>query len=154
MIARLPSRSLRFGIGKEIGGAIYVHRNYSDLLGQVVAESLAKVSESHFTIVKWKHDTGAVSLIHSPDFDSAHEPIVGDSVTIYPDGRVRPRCRGKNPAIYHHKWLLVSDAYLGFDVEASKRRSLLWMSLDGIDRKRIGRLSYWTKHVTPLLGET
>ena len=29
----LPNRSRRFGIGKEIGGAVYLHRDYERLLG-------------------------------------------------------------------------------------------------------------------------
>jgi hypothetical protein len=55
----------------------------------------------------------------------------------------------RDPYIYHHKWLFVKDDYSEFDVEESKRRSLAWLVLDGIDKKRIGRLSYWTAHVVP-----
>ena len=29
----LPKRSKRYGVGKEIGGAVYVHRRYEHVLG-------------------------------------------------------------------------------------------------------------------------
>ena len=32
----LPTRSRRYGVGKEIGGAVYVHRQYEDRLGPTV----------------------------------------------------------------------------------------------------------------------
>jgi hypothetical protein len=35
----LPKRSRRFGIGKEIGGAVYLHRDYEHLLGEPVVRA-------------------------------------------------------------------------------------------------------------------
>jgi len=55
------------------------------------------------------------------------------------------------PYLYHHKWLMVGDEYTGFDLPESQRRSLAWVALDGIDRSRIGRKSYWTSVVLPQL---
>lgn len=34
---KLPKRSSRFGIGKDIGGAVYVHRDYETILGAFVS---------------------------------------------------------------------------------------------------------------------
>ena len=49
-------------------------------------------------------------------------------------------------------WRFVADDYAGFDVAASKQRSLTWMALEGIDKTRIGRKSYWVKQVIPRLS--
>ena len=85
------------------------------------------------------------------DFDVAPEPTVGDVVIVDAQGNVRIRWQPRDPEIYHHKWLVVADDYQGFDVEPGRQRSLAWMRLDGIDRKRIGRRSYWQQHVLPRL---
>ncbi len=39
MSDRLPNRSKRFGVGKEIGGAVYLHRRYEARLGDAVANA-------------------------------------------------------------------------------------------------------------------
>ena len=96
--------------------------------------------------------TGAVSFIKSPDFDTADEPIVGDVITVKPDGTTRRRSRRADPQIYHHKWLFVADDYKGFNVAASKRRSATWLKLADIDKSRIGTKSYWEEHVVPRIG--
>ena len=141
-------RSKKYGVGKEIGGATYVHRLYEGLLGEAVVNAKAHLPEDFgYTVVKLCEKTGMVSFIASPDFDVAPEPVVGDSIAVRPDGRVSRRKQLADPYIYHHKWLFVADDYEGFDVEESKRRSLAWSSLPNIDRRRIGRRNYWVKHV-------
>jgi hypothetical protein len=47
---------------------------------------------------------------------------------------------------------MVADDYEGFDVEESKQRSRRQLSLEGVDRRRIGRRSYWVEKVLPRLG--
>lgn len=143
-------RSTRYGVGKEIGGAVYVHRQYQHLLGQAVAAAAARLPPGFdYTVVKLQRRTGVVSFIHSPDFDTAPEPTVGEIFTVHPDGKVRMQRQPSDPYIYHHKWLFVADDYPGFDVEASKARSQAWLSLPDVDRSRIGRRSYWTSMVLP-----
>jgi hypothetical protein len=150
---KLPQRSKRFGVGKEIGGAFYVHRRYEDQLGQPVAEAKAHLpADFDYQIVKYNQRTGTVSFIQSDDFDTASEPTVGDILIVSPDGQLRQRRQAADPEIYHHKWLFVADAYEGFDVEASKQRSLTWLSLEDVDRSRIGKKSYWEAHVVPRLS--
>jgi hypothetical protein len=149
---RLPVRSRRYGIGKEIGGAVYLHRSYEHLLGVVVEEAREHLPpDFDYTVVKYQLASSVVSFIHSPDFDSSPEPTVGDIWVIFPDGRTQLRRQLADPYIYHHKWLFVADEYPGFDVAASKSRSLAWMRLPGVDRTRIGRLSYWENAVLPRL---
>jgi hypothetical protein len=143
-------RSSRYGVGKEIGGAVYVHRRYQHLLGPAVAEAAARLPPGFdYTVVKLHRRTGVVSFIHSPDFDTADEPTVGDLYTVRPDGTVTLRRQPPDPYLYHHKWLFVADDYPGFEVAASKARSEEWLALPDIDRSRIGRRSYWTQIVLP-----
>lgn len=151
-MTKLPKRSGRFGVGKDIGGAVYVHRSYMEILPRIVSDCAEIVGNtSDFSVVKYAEKGRTVSFIECPDFDSAPEPLVGDLVTVTFDRKVSNRKRLRDPYIYHHKWLFVKDDYAGFDVEKSKQRSLTWLALDGIDKKRIGRRSYWQEHVLPRL---
>lgn len=152
---KLPMRSSTFGVGKEIGGAVYLHRNYEDTLGNVLVSAKTKLPDDFdYQIVKYNYRTEAVSFVQCVDFDTAPEPTVGEIVIVDAAGNIRRRQKPRDPEIYHHKWLFVGDDYDGFDVEESKRRSLTWMSLDGVDRKKIGRRSHWDKHVAPRIQKT
>ena len=148
----LPKRSPRFGVGKEIGGAVYMHRDYEERLGTVLAAAKGKFDGGFvYQVVKYNYRSGAISFVACLDFDTAPEPTVGEIVTVAADGSLRRRRQPRDPEIYHHKWLFVADDYPGFDIEASRRRSLDWMRLGGVDRKRIGRRSYWQQNVLPRL---
>lgn len=147
---KLPTRSKRFGVGKEIGGAVYVHRKYADVLGDRVATATNQIPVNFdYDVVKLNLRNDSVSFIRCKDFDSADEPTVGEILTVQPSGESKRRLPPVDPEIYHHKWLFVRDDYNGFDVENSRRRSLAWISLDDVDRKRIGRKKYWEDNVVP-----
>jgi len=151
-MAKLPTRSRKYGVGKEIGGAVYVHRQYETVFGDVVATAREKLTAAfEYQVVKYDARRGNISFVSSPDFDTADEPIVSEIITIKPGGAIKRRKQSADPEIYHHKWLFVSDDYSGFDVLESRRRSLRWLSLDGVDAKRIGRLSYWEEQVVTRL---
>jgi len=144
----LPKRSRRFGIGKEIAGAVYIHRAYQAMLGDCVLLALARVpTEFNYTIVKYGFRSGAVSFVFSPDFDTSPEPVVSDHWSVSLNAPARFRRALKDPYIYHHKWLMVSEDYEGFDVRESRERSRRWLALPGIDLSRIGRQSFWAEHV-------
>ena len=159
------------GVGKWIGGSLYVHRSHvsyfknlkSDgrrgpgwdvLYGKAAWILKSVLPFFEFDVVKLNVKERAFTFVRSPDFDSADEPVSGDSCRVDPDGEglVSERAALTDPWIYHHKWLMVSDGYRGFDVPASKARSLAWMSLEGVDKSRIGRRSYWEREVLPRLG--
>lgn len=145
-----PKRSQTFGVGKEIGGAVYVHRSSESVLGEVVASAKTHLPpDFQYDVVKLTFRSNEVSFVSSPDFDTADEPIVGMSVTVAPDGTVRHRSESRNPQIYHHKWLFVAADYPGFDVVQSMERSKLWLALSDVDAKRIGRKEYWETLVVP-----
>jgi len=144
----LPSRAPG-GVGKKIGGALYVHRNYADLGGDQVDRARGALpADFDYQVVKIDESNGNTTFIASPDFDTAAEPTVGNQILVKADGTTKPRQAGADPEIYHHKWLFVADDYRGFDVEESKSRSQDWIDLD-IDKSRIGRKSYWEDNVIP-----
>lgn len=150
----LPRRSREFGVGKEIGGAVYVHRQYELFLPTGVSAAKLKLSkEFDYTVVKYTSKSKTYSFISSPDFDASDEPVVGELVSVAADGTITHRKQLTDPYIYHHKWLFVADDYKGFDVEESKRRSLTWLALENVDKSRIGRRSYWEEYVLPRLSE-
>lgn len=150
---RLPKRSRQFGVGKEIGGNIYVHRQYEAALGDRVQAAKKFVpGDFEYTVVKLNGATQAVTFVASPDFDTADEPIVGRYILVRVDGSTQDRKQLDDPYIYHHKWLMVPDDYGGFNVEASKDRSRAWLGLEDVDKTRIGRKSYWESKVVPRLA--
>lgn len=139
-------------VGKRMGKSVYAHRDYEggivpeDVLERarkVLAESDPEMSD-RYNAVKFDEDTKAVTFQHSPDFDEAEEPTVGDSVKIATNGGVSVTKQKQDPQIWHHKWMWVSDDYKGFDVPASMKRSLQWTSeLKPGESSRIGTRSFW-----------
>jgi hypothetical protein len=135
--------------GKKIGDTFYMHRSvnnekYSELINKAI-ELLDKNFD--YEVLKINEKKKEISFIQSLDWNTAHEPIVGDSYKININTHKITFCKGRknNPQIYHHKWMFVEDDYKGFDVEESKQRSKTWEN-SGIefDRKKIGNSNYWT----------
>ncbi|QDV24639.1 DNA phosphorothioation-associated putative methyltransferase [Aureliella helgolandensis] len=152
--AELPTRSRRFGIGKEIGYAVYIHRQYEDALGATVEWAKRHLPQDYdYNVVKLNQRNDSVSFIRCPGFDTEHEPVITAIIVISANGTAQRRTLPSDSYIYHHKWLFVDDDYQGFDVTASKERSQQWSSLENVDRSRIGRKSYWEIHVMPRLTQ-
>lgn len=143
----------RLGVGKDIGGEIYLHRQYEHLVPDQVALAEAKrVLEVSFPGVKYnalKFSKDGFTFFTSPDFDTVDEPEAGYWVRIH-GGLCKS---GTTRSIWHHKWLWVDDDYAGFDVEASFRRSQAWLSIPDIDFSRIGNRAFWNEKVVPFLLE-
>lgn len=143
-------RSTKYGVGKDIGGKVYVHRAYEDVFGPDVAAAKARLPEgADYHVVRYEPKTGSVAFIESPDFDTAHEPTVTGSTVVNRDGTVSRSKMPSDPQIYHHKWLWVKDDYPGFDVAESKRRTELWKGLSDVNPSKIGYKSYWEQNVVP-----
>jgi hypothetical protein len=148
----LPKRSKRYGVGKEIGGAVYVHRRYEHVFGPAVEEARRHLPpDFSYAVVKMNLATKAFSFVEVADFDTAPEPTIGTVLAVRTDGSCRRMQPPIDPFIYHHKWLFVADDYDGFDVEESKSRSRAWLALTDVDRTRIGKRSYWQSNVVPRL---
>ncbi|QEG02379.1 hypothetical protein Mal15_65000 [Stieleria maiorica] len=151
---KLPRRSIKFGVGKEIGGNVYLHRDFESVIGNELESAKRSLpTDFGYTVVKLNLNTHAITFTQSPDFDTVHEPIVGKQLLVREDGSISMRKPPLDPYIYHHKWLFVDDAYQGFDVEESKTRSSEWMALPDVDRSLIGRASYWNREVVPRLNQ-
>lgn len=151
-----------YGVGKSIGGNIYIHREYESVLPAESMERAKKVIPPRiggktYDVIKYNPKSGRITFIWCRDFDGVHEPEIMCGSTLIPDEskymgfRIRALLPMDDPWIYHHKWLMVKDDYTGFDVEESKARSKTWLSLKNIDKSRIGKKSYWEKNVIPLL---
>lgn len=120
----------KYGVGKQMGSQVYLHKDYvSDVIPKKVWENALKVlsdadSGFEYNCVMYDTKTGNVRFDEAPDFDESREPIVGDTITVKPDGTVK---RGHSNYIWHHKWLWVKNDYQGFDVNQSKAWSNKWL---------------------------
>lgn len=148
-------RSSKYGVGKQIGNTIYVHRTVEDIIPESVLENSKELLPLKFfisyEIVKYNSKNGNITFINSPDWNESDEPVVGDSVLIKGGGAVRLIKQKSSPQIYHHKWLFVKDDYSGFDVENSKNRSRKWVAIPDIDYRRIGYKKFWDENVISLI---
>ena len=105
-------RSRCYGVGKEIGGAVYVHRQYEDRLGPTIIWAKRLIpADYNYDVVKYNRRTNAVSFIQCPEFNIEPEPSITGVVTVRADGTVQRRAVPSDPPIYHHKWLFVDDDF-------------------------------------------
>lgn len=144
---------------KKVVHALYAHKsNLEELLAHIPEEDRSDaqklISEAQhvpyeFDIIKY--DSGNITLISSPDWDTANEPIVGE-VRLWKsdsrfdtDGKLLPPTRSRTNfrQIYHNKWMFVADDYSGFDIEAAKERTKLWNAIPNLDKSKIGNKAYW-----------
>ena len=134
----------KYGVGKLIGGCLYLHKSYSNgIIPQDIlenAENALKETYPSFEYQCLKYDLKkrSISFQEAPDFNSAREPIVGDYVTVTIDGKVK---KGHSNYIWHHKWLWVKGDYTGFDIEESYRWSAEWLAVleEPADGNGVGR---------------
>lgn len=99
-----------------------------------------------YDIIKYQKEN--ITLITSPDWDSANEPTVGIcrrwKAGMWFDGNCLNYKEMRNfKQVYHNKWQFVADNYKGFDIQAAKDRTAAWNAVPCIDRKRIGYKNYW-----------
>lgn len=135
-------RSSKYGVGKDMGNFVYIHKQYDDVLPDIsnFKESLKNNHpDFEYNIIKYSPDT--VTFLYSPDFDTSNEPMIKEYVTVKNDGRTK---KGSSKTIYHHKWLFVKDDYKGFDVGEAFERSRDWLSIPNINFRKIGSSrDYW-----------
>jgi len=149
------SRDKKHNLGKRIGQHLWIHKDYIlDLMPLDKFTSYkSMLPESHlFNILRIDLKGDEIAFIFSPDFDSANEPIVGDSIKVNKINNEFHTTLTKqpknNPTIYHHKWLFVKDDYSKFNVESSKERSIAWKTKLGVNKaltSRIGRIEFWNQ---------
>lgn len=138
----------KYGVGKSIGGSIYLHRLYhSDVIPDEDYDEAVQIlegagyDENDFNCIRWDPKVNSISFQEAPDFDTAREPVVGDYITVdYATGKIK---KGHSDYIWHHRWLWVRNDYTGFDVQESWEWSKRWLSIltepsdgNGIERWR------------------
>lgn len=147
---KLPKRAPKYGVGKMIGGKLYLHKQYDNVLPPEILNNAKRfLNGFEYNVVAYNAMNDNITFTQSPDFDTAPEPMLGNQLLVKPDGTTKAMRPNADPWIYHHKWLMVNDDYPGFNVEESKQRSLDWMSLPDVDYKRIGKKSFWEQNVVP-----
>lgn len=137
----------KYGVGKDIGGEIYLHKQYESVVPDQEALKAAKAKLGDFKYNVLKFDKkGNFTFFNSPDFDTVDEPTAGKYVRVGQDGTLK---HGETKSIWHHKWLWVKDDYKGFNVDESFKRSQAWLKVPNIDFARIGSKDFWEKNVVP-----
>ena len=121
----------RYGVGKDIGGQIYLHKNYAtDVIPADVWEKALSIVPKDFAYNTVMYDSkkpNEVRFDEAPDFDTAREPHPGQMLKVnVTDGTATP-AKGNGNMIWHHKWLWVKNDYTGFDVEESYNWSKRWL---------------------------
>ena len=121
-------RDKKYGVGKSIGGRLYLHKDYAD--GVIPSELLEKAKAMlpngfKYNALSWKKGQDEeLRFDEAPDFDTAREPITGDYVTVnVKTGDVK---QGHSDQIWHHKWQWVEPDYQGFDTQESYDWSRRW----------------------------
>lgn len=148
----IPQRYAKTGVGKYIGGNLYVHKDYINVFPQSYYKALSVLTknapEFEFDIVKFNKEKDSYSFIRSEDFNTKSEPTVGHAIQVDSLGNLTLTKKKKDPQIYHHKWNFVKEDYTGFNVEQSMERSIQWKSVIGKNKalsSRIGTSSFWLK---------
>lgn len=124
-------RSSKYGVGKEIGGQIYFHKNYVDDICPNLYELAKDILEEEYPDFKYnclmydKKKPDTLRFDEAPDFDSAREPMPGVMLSV--DTSTGKIIKRYSPQIWHHKWLWVKDDYKGFDVEEAYEWSKKWL---------------------------
>lgn len=157
--ARIPGKNMR---------ALYVHKNYitksaipQDLFRQALDVLRLKHPKFQYTIVKYDGATQNISFLHSPNWDTAEEPLMDVGISVSPTGETKVR---KSNTLYHQKWQMVGDDYTGFDVEKSKKRTAAYQDAirklvkkKGVHPReyysRIGNPEFWRREVVPYISK-
>ena len=155
-LKKLNLKRYKSGIGKKVGNDLYFHHSYiQNFLSEQTVDQIIKESEKqgsvlknfNFAIIRYNKKENNISFIECENFDTSDEPIVGDSIKFdLNTKKITKTKQPNNPLIYHHKWMFVADDYTGFNVEESKKRSIQWKSVLGVNKEissKIGRLNFW-----------
>lgn len=148
-----PIKRSKYGVGKQIGGALYVHVDYLHDIPFDFSDYIEVLyqfdQDFYYNVIKWDKKRGNVTFFCSPEFDTVDEPSAGNYVIIKKDFTAR---KAYTSQIWHHKWLWVRDDYKGFDIEASFKRSRLWLQLPDIEFAKIGNKEYWQTYYLPRIN--
>lgn len=123
-------RDYKYGLGKRMSNKLYFHRCYYKKILQddealklfMLADSIVK---HDYNIVRWDSKLKEIALEEVPDFDTAREPVVGKVTVVAPE-EINEGNRF-HFQILHHKWTMVDDHYVEFDIAESWSWSKEWL---------------------------
>jgi hypothetical protein len=149
---------------KVIGSTFYIHRSAEWCLPQKLAEKVFELDNLFFkykwgdacNIIKYDVKTDNASIIYSENFDREDFPTI-DKVYVIKNKELSriidyTKRDVDNKQVYHHKWMMVSREYKGFNVRRSELLSDWWTQHPIIVKKmkeipmfksRIGYYGYW-----------
>ncbi|CAM0036194.1 hypothetical protein VPHF86_0016 [Vibrio phage F86] len=142
-----PVKRSKWGVGKDIGGALYVHVQYvPSEFQEKVAEARSLLAREHpnfnANTVRIDYKKHTVAFYESDEFDIMQEPAAGKMIVV--DVVEKKVAKSRNVSqIWHHKWLWVGDDYQGFDVTGAYERSIQWLAHDDIPFTKIGSRKNW-----------
>ena len=147
-------------IGKRIKGVIYFHRHYIHHMifeyKLLTAEDFQKAGRAadlkhdEYDVIKWNSSKRKLTFISCPSFYTKFEPEIEKTMTVdLCSGEVTTRRYRKNPPIYHHTWLMVSDDDPYMNVARAKMRSAdieECIKALQIEKRLIGYKKYWSEN--------
>lgn len=137
---------------KKVCNCIYIHKSALNQLKEeeknLVNKALVMLEKKYdvdYQIIKIDMKNKKVSFILSRDWNTSHEPIVGDSYNVnILTNEIKIIKEKKNPQIYHGKHFFVNRDYEGFNVDNEEKRYNYWNSIIPKEHKsKIGYKSYW-----------
>ena len=157
----LPGVDRTHGVGKRIGGKLYVHKSAEDAIAEEMGKAEFNRAKSklpggfEYDVVIYNPKNGSVDFVSSPDWDTASEPVRGVAYKVGGDGSVERSNPGKRTPIYHHKWSMVRADYKGFDLAESHARTIALGTILPDLKKGIsstyGWQDVWENDVVPAL---
>lgn len=130
-------QSPKYGVGKDIGGYVYLHSLYEGIIPiNVLNDAKSKIGDFGYNCLKFNQES--ITFFNCEEFDTEPCPTVGEYIKVTSTSVYK----GYTKSIWHHKWLWVKDDYKGFDVDDSFEYSCSWVMKD-IDARCIGNKEYW-----------
>ena len=128
----------KFGVGKQVGSKIYVHKDYAlDVIPTDVLWDAQDILHKYepgalFNCICYDlKNPNVIRCDEAPRFDIDREPYPGIMWTVdvsHIDEGERCYRVSYSDTIWHHRWLWIKSDYQGFDVKESYEWSKLWLS--------------------------
>lgn len=139
-------RSPKFGIGKNIGSRLYLHRDAipDAFIDHIDGAARLLPDDFGWNLIRISTIDWSVGFYNCVEFDTVNEPEAGDCISVLMVDGTKPTITRKFiKQIFHHKWLWVGDDYTGFDVTEAVARSESWLKYDDVPFPIIGHKDKW-----------
>lgn len=153
-------RDSKYGVGKRVGNQVWLHHQYQEVFCPFGLRKALKIIErnipnsvGHFKydVVRYDEKNNTFCFILVDDFDENPEPVIYAWVTVnLNNNQIKGTICENNRPIYHHKWLMVTDDYNGFDLDEAKERSQKIQECN-FNKNKMGRSEFWNEHCLPIL---